>query len=37
MSFQVFSTASLIQNVPGGEVNILGGHSIGRSKQKKTI
>jgi len=23
-----------IQGVPGGEVNILGGHSIGHSKQK---
>ena len=23
-----------IQNVPGGNVNILGGHSIGHSKQK---
>jgi hypothetical protein len=24
----------LIQSVPGGNVNILGGHSIGHSKQK---
>ena len=24
-----------IQGVPGGSVNILGGNSIGRSKQKK--
>jgi hypothetical protein len=23
-----------IENVPGGKVNILGGHSIGHSKQK---
>jgi hypothetical protein len=23
-----------LQNVPGGKVNILGGHSIGHSKQK---
>jgi hypothetical protein len=23
-----------IQNVPGGKVNILGGHSIGHSKKK---
>jgi len=23
-----------IQNVPGGNVNIVGGHSIGHSKQK---
>ena len=23
-----------IQSVPGGEVNIMGGHSIGHSKQK---
>jgi hypothetical protein len=26
--------AVLIQSVPGGKVNILGGHSIGHSKQK---
>jgi hypothetical protein len=26
-----------IQNVPGGKVNILGGHSIGHSKQKNCI
>jgi hypothetical protein len=26
-----------IQDVPGGKVNILGGHSIGRSKQKKCV
>jgi hypothetical protein len=25
----------IIQNVPGGKVNILGGHSVGQSKQKK--
>jgi hypothetical protein len=25
---------SNIQSVPGGKVNILGGHSIGHSKQK---
>ena len=25
---------SLIQDVPGGKVNILAGHSIGHSKQK---
>jgi hypothetical protein len=25
-----------IQNVPGGNINILGGHSIGHSKQKCT-
>jgi hypothetical protein len=25
---------SHIQSVPGGKVNILGGHSIGHSKQK---
>jgi hypothetical protein len=25
---------SCIQGVPGGKVNILGGHSIGHSKQK---
>jgi len=24
----------LIQGVPGGKVNILGGHNIGHSKQK---
>ena len=24
----------VIQDVPGGKVNILGGHSIGHSKQK---
>jgi hypothetical protein len=28
---------SAIQSVPGGEVSILGGHSIGHSKQKKCI
>jgi hypothetical protein len=26
-----------IHNVPGGNVSILGGHSIGHSKQKKYI
>jgi hypothetical protein len=26
-----------IQNVPGGKVNILGGHSISHSKKKKRI
>jgi hypothetical protein len=26
-----------IQSVPGGKVNILGGHSIGHSKQKKIV
>jgi hypothetical protein len=26
-----------IHNVPGGKVNILGGHSIGHSKEKKYI
>jgi hypothetical protein len=26
--------AKLIQGVPGGKISILGGHSIGRSKQK---
>jgi hypothetical protein len=25
---------TLIENIPGGKVNILGGHSIGHSKQK---
>jgi hypothetical protein len=25
---------NIIQNVSGGKVNILGGHSIGHSKQK---
>ena len=25
---------STIQGVPGGNVNVLGGHSIGHSKQK---
>jgi len=29
------STRLLIQSVPGGNVNVLGGHSIGHSKQKK--
>jgi hypothetical protein len=28
------STILLIQNVPGGNVNILGGHNVGHSKQK---
>jgi hypothetical protein len=27
-------TSPFIQSVPGGKVNILGGHSIGHSKQK---
>jgi hypothetical protein len=27
----------VIQDIPGGKVNILGGHSIGHSKQKKCI
>jgi hypothetical protein len=26
-----------IQSVPGGKVSILGGHSIGHSKQKKSV
>jgi hypothetical protein len=26
--------SQIIQNVPGGKVNILGGHSIGNSKQE---
>jgi hypothetical protein len=26
-----------IQNVPGGKVNILGGHSIGHFNQKKKV
>jgi hypothetical protein len=26
--------SSYIQRIPGGKVNILGGHSIGHSKQK---
>jgi hypothetical protein len=33
----VVSSSDYIQNVPGGKVNILGGHSIGHSKQKNTI
>jgi hypothetical protein len=38
-SFQTFKcqislSLSLIQNVPGGKANILGGHSIGHSKKK---
>jgi hypothetical protein len=32
MSFKVANAS--IQGVPGGKVNILGGRSIGRSKQK---
>jgi hypothetical protein len=31
------TTLPYIQNVPGGRVNILGGHSIGHSKQKLYI
>jgi hypothetical protein len=26
-----------IQGVPGGKVNILGGHGIGHSRQKKNV
>ena len=26
-----------IQGVPGGKINILRGHSMGHSKQKKTL
>jgi hypothetical protein len=33
-SLQFKTQASLIQDVPGGKDNILGGHSIGHSKQK---
>ena len=35
-TFQVLSVGytAHIQGVPGGKVNILGGHSIGHSKQK---
>jgi hypothetical protein len=29
--------SNIIQDVPGGEVNILGGYSTGHSKQKKCI
>jgi hypothetical protein len=29
-----YTTRCHIQNVPGGKVNILGGHGIGHSKQK---
>jgi hypothetical protein len=28
------SSSANIQDVPGGKVNILGGHSIGHSKKK---
>jgi hypothetical protein len=28
--------SSCIEDVPGGKVNILGGHSIGHDKQKST-
>ena len=30
----IYYIVYIIQGVPGGKVNILGGHSIGRSKQK---
>ena len=30
----LFDASLVIQSVPGGKVNILGGHSIGHSKQK---
>ena len=34
-NFSVFENPSMyLYSVPGGKVNILGGHSIGHSKQK---
>jgi len=34
LQIEMFSVISHIQVVPGGKVNILGGHSISHSKQK---
>jgi hypothetical protein len=34
LNFQYVLCYTSIQGVPGGKVNILGGHSIGHSKQK---
>jgi hypothetical protein len=34
---KALSVDKTIQSVPGGKANILGGHSIGHSKQKECI